>query len=186
MLKAFAERWWATTNTFHFSFGEMTITPLDFSMLTGLPCGGKAIPLYRNIHQDPASLTRCLGVRFAESAMLTEHISVTALREFFRDFICETEEDTEILARAFILFLLGSSLLSSIDNTVHLGFLRALEDLDVTSQYDWGGAGLATLYGYMGGIAHGLITRTGGFYHVWEVWNNICPLLHLLSSRINH
>ena len=94
VLKAFAERWWATTNTFHFSFGEMTITPLDFSMLTGLPCGGKAIPFYRNIHQDPASLTRCLGVRFAESAMLTEHISVTALREFFRDFTCETEEDT--------------------------------------------------------------------------------------------
>ena len=173
VLKAFAERWWATTNTFHFGFGEMTITPLDFSMLTGLPCGGTAIPFYRDIHQDPVFLTRCLGTQFAESAMLSEHISVPTLREFFRDFIYETADDIDILARAFLLFLLGSSLLSSIDNTIHLGFLRALEDLDATSRYDWGGAGLATLYGYIGGIAHGLITRSGGFYHIWEVWNNI-------------
>ena len=169
MLKAFAERWWATTNTFHFNFGEMTITPLDFSMLTGLPCGGTAIPFHIDIHCDPVFLTRCLGARFAESAMLTEHISVLGVREFFRDFICETTEDIDILARAFLLFLLGSSLLSGIDNTVHLGFLRALEDLDTTSHYVWGGAGLPTLYGYIGGIAHRLITRSGGFYHIWEV-----------------
>ena len=145
MLKALAERWWATTNTFHFSFGEMTITPLDFSMLTGLPCGGTAILFYRDVHRDSIFFTRCLGAQFAESARLSEYISVPALREFFRDFICETAEDTYILARAFLLFLLGSSLLSGIDNTIHLGFLRALEDLDATSRYDWGGAGLATL-----------------------------------------
>lgn len=169
VLRAFAERWWATTNTFHFSFGEMTITPLDFSMLTGLPCGGTAIPFHRDIHRDPVFLTRCLGARFAESAMFSEQISVSALREFFRDYACETADDVDILARAFLLFLLGSSLLSSVDSTIHLGFLRALEDLDVTSRYDWGGAGLATLYGYIGGIAHGLITRSGGFYHIWEV-----------------
>ena len=101
--------------------------------------------------------------------MFSEQISVSALREFFRGYACETADDVNILSRAFLLFLLGSSLLSSVDSTIHLGFLRALEDLDVTSRYDWGGAGLATLYGYIGGIAHGLITRSGGFYHIWEV-----------------
>ena len=44
VFQAFAERWWATTNTFHFGFGEMTITPLDFYMLTGLRYGGSEIP----------------------------------------------------------------------------------------------------------------------------------------------
>ncbi|KAL7202214.1 hypothetical protein ACSBR1_033814 [Camellia fascicularis] len=34
------ERWWDTTNSFHFSSaGEMTITPYDFSMLIGLRVG---------------------------------------------------------------------------------------------------------------------------------------------------
>ena len=96
------------------SFGEMTITPLDFSMLTGFPCGGTAIPFYRDIHRDPVFLTRCLGARFAESAMFSEQISVSALREFFRDYTCETVDDVDILTRAFLLFLLGSSLLSSV------------------------------------------------------------------------
>ena len=87
----------------------------------------------------------------------------------FRSYVCETIEDIDILARAFILCLLGSCLLSNVDNTIHLGFLRALEDLDQTARYDWGGAALATLYGFIGGVAHGMITRTGGFYHIWEV-----------------
>ena len=47
VLQAFAERWWATPNTFHFSFSEMTIMPLDFSMLTGLRYGGTSISSLR-------------------------------------------------------------------------------------------------------------------------------------------
>ncbi|KDP27014.1 hypothetical protein JCGZ_22089 [Jatropha curcas] len=31
LLGALAERWWDTTNTFHFPWGEMTMTPTDFS-----------------------------------------------------------------------------------------------------------------------------------------------------------
>ncbi|KAL7168350.1 hypothetical protein ACSBR2_038734 [Camellia fascicularis] len=43
---ALVERWWDTTNSFHFfSTGEMTLTPYDFSMLTGLRVGvGDPIP----------------------------------------------------------------------------------------------------------------------------------------------
>ncbi|KAF9624295.1 hypothetical protein IFM89_009203 [Coptis chinensis] len=36
---ALVERWWDTTHSFHFPCGEATITPLDFSMLTGLSIG---------------------------------------------------------------------------------------------------------------------------------------------------
>ena len=71
-----------------------------------------------------------------------------------------------MLALAFILYFQGSCLLNNVDNTVQLGFLRALEDLGQTLRYDWGGAGLATLYGFIEGVAHGMITHTGGFYHI--------------------
>ena len=35
------ERFWETTNTFHIVFGDMTITPFDFSMLIDLRITGK-------------------------------------------------------------------------------------------------------------------------------------------------
>ncbi|KAL7228205.1 hypothetical protein ACSBR2_007005 [Camellia fascicularis] len=45
LLRALVERWWDTTNSFHFSStGEMTITPYDFSMITGLGVRGDLIP----------------------------------------------------------------------------------------------------------------------------------------------
>lgn len=44
LLTSLVERWWDTTNTFHFpSAGEMTITPGDFSLLTGLRIGGASL-----------------------------------------------------------------------------------------------------------------------------------------------
>ncbi|GMP96422.1 hypothetical protein CsSME_00045079 [Camellia sinensis var. sinensis] len=45
LLGALVERWWDTTNSFHFSAtGDMTMTPYDFAMLTGLEVGGRSIP----------------------------------------------------------------------------------------------------------------------------------------------
>ena len=35
-LWALLERWWDTTNTFHMSWGEITITPFEFAMITVL------------------------------------------------------------------------------------------------------------------------------------------------------
>lgn len=40
LVSALTERWWDTTNTFHLPVGEMTMTPLDFYMITGLSVGG--------------------------------------------------------------------------------------------------------------------------------------------------
>ncbi|KAL7175238.1 hypothetical protein ACSBR2_028943 [Camellia fascicularis] len=41
LLGALVERWWDTTNSFHFSATrEMTMTPYDFAMLTGVEIGG--------------------------------------------------------------------------------------------------------------------------------------------------
>ena len=33
LLRALAERWWDTTNTFHFSCGELTVTPAELTLL---------------------------------------------------------------------------------------------------------------------------------------------------------
>ncbi|XP_028089294.1 uncharacterized protein LOC114289724 [Camellia sinensis] len=45
LMAALVERWWDTTNSFHFSTtGDMTMTPFDFAVLTGLDVGGWSIP----------------------------------------------------------------------------------------------------------------------------------------------
>ncbi|GMP69099.1 hypothetical protein CsSME_00028491 [Camellia sinensis var. sinensis] len=45
LLGPLVERWWDTTDSFHLSTaGEMTMTPFDFSMLTGIGVGGDPIP----------------------------------------------------------------------------------------------------------------------------------------------
>ncbi|KAL7196139.1 hypothetical protein ACSBR1_036206 [Camellia fascicularis] len=46
LLGALVERWWDTTNSFHFSSTvEMSMTPYDFSMITGLGVEGIQSPL---------------------------------------------------------------------------------------------------------------------------------------------
>ncbi|GMQ09319.1 hypothetical protein CsSME_00052741 [Camellia sinensis var. sinensis] len=45
LLAALVERWWDTIDSFHLSVaGDMTMTPYDFSLLTGIRVGGDSIP----------------------------------------------------------------------------------------------------------------------------------------------
>ena len=44
-MSALIERWMGTTHSFHFPFGEMTITPLDFVAITRLSFFREPVPL---------------------------------------------------------------------------------------------------------------------------------------------
>ncbi|KAF6145448.1 hypothetical protein GIB67_032571 [Kingdonia uniflora] len=79
-------------------------------------------------------------------AHLRTHLTVAAERE-----------DDITIARAFILFMMGHLWFQTANDTVPLGYLAAVNDLDSAAQYDWGSAILASLY-------HGLDTAvtTGG------------------------
>ncbi|KAI8012885.1 Protein MAIN-LIKE 2 [Camellia lanceoleosa] len=61
LLAALVERWWDTTNSFHFSVaGDMTMTPYDFSMLTGIGVGGDPIPFDTDMDEwDGRSASPC-------------------------------------------------------------------------------------------------------------------------------
>ncbi|KDP23829.1 hypothetical protein JCGZ_00105 [Jatropha curcas] len=45
-IMALMERWMDTTHIFHLSFGEMTITPVDFVAITRLPFKGRSVIFY--------------------------------------------------------------------------------------------------------------------------------------------
>ncbi|GMQ02020.1 hypothetical protein CsSME_00048447 [Camellia sinensis var. sinensis] len=61
-LGALVERWWDTTNSFHFFATEdMTMTPYDFSILTGLDVAGWLIPYNIDMDEWEAAWTYLLG-----------------------------------------------------------------------------------------------------------------------------
>ncbi|KAF6151253.1 hypothetical protein GIB67_002952, partial [Kingdonia uniflora] len=61
------------------------------------------------------------------------------------------QEDDITIARAFILFMMGHLCFQTANDTFPLGYLAAVNDLDLAAQFDWGSAILASLY-------HGLDT----------------------------
>ncbi|KAF6135029.1 hypothetical protein GIB67_014078 [Kingdonia uniflora] len=95
------------------------------------------------------------------------NVSISHLRRYLT--VADDREDDITIARAFILFMMGHLWFQMANDTVPLGYLAAVADLDSVNQYDWGYAILASLY-------HGLDTTvmTGGaitrFVHLLAYW----------------
>ncbi|GMP35857.1 hypothetical protein CsSME_00008156 [Camellia sinensis var. sinensis] len=114
LLGALVERWWDTTDSFHFStVGEMTMTPFDFSMLTGI--GWDAAQIY------------LLGTR--PHLFQPGMVRYSWFADYFRGETPMTREETEYYARGFLMFPFGTTLFADWANTVGLYLLSALVDL---------------------------------------------------------
>ena len=62
LLGALMERWWDTTNSFNFSTtGEMTMTPYDFAMITGVGVWSDPSPLNPDMGKWEVSWLELLG-----------------------------------------------------------------------------------------------------------------------------
>ncbi|KDP47168.1 hypothetical protein JCGZ_25677 [Jatropha curcas] len=64
LMGALAERWWDTTNTFHFSWGELTMNPTYFSVISRIPFGTRAIELYDDWRTEisPDRMVELIGI----------------------------------------------------------------------------------------------------------------------------
>ncbi|KAI7994534.1 Protein MAINTENANCE OF MERISTEMS, partial [Camellia lanceoleosa] len=151
LIAALVERWWDTTNSFHFSVaGDMTMTPYDFSMLTGIGVGGDPIPFDTDMDEWDTAQLYLLGTQpplaragFVRYSWFESHFRIQpALAEEAQ----MTPEEVDQYARGFIMFLFGTTLFADPANTVPLCLLSALVDVRRICCYDWGGSSLATLY----------------------------------------
>ncbi|XP_028079631.1 uncharacterized protein LOC114281385 [Camellia sinensis] len=68
------------------------------------------------------------------------------------------------------MLLLGTTLFTDQANTVGLHLLSTLVDVTRIRRYDWGGTGLATLYGYMSSSSYRSGHLLGGYWRAWELW----------------
>lgn len=91
-------------------------------------------------------------------------------KDQFRIQIPTTREEVERYARGFLMFMLDTTLFVDRTNTVGLYLLSALVDVTQIWHYDWGGAGLATLYGHMSSLSRQSRHLLGGYWRAWELW----------------
>ncbi|XP_028104430.1 protein MAINTENANCE OF MERISTEMS-like isoform X1 [Camellia sinensis] len=152
----------------------MTMTPYDFSMLTGIRVGGDLIPFDIDMDEWEAAQIYLLGevpplacpgfvryswfkVQFRVQPALVEEAPMT-------------QEAVERYARGFLMFLLGTTIFADRANTVPLYLLSALVDITRILRFDWGGAALATLYEYMSSASRCSGQLLGGYWRAWELW----------------
>ncbi|KAL7207918.1 hypothetical protein ACSBR1_029798 [Camellia fascicularis] len=112
LLEALVERWWETTNSFHFSStGEMTMTPYDFSMITGLRVRGDLIPFDMDMGQWEAAWIHLLGAHppLDKPTM----VRYSWFYDHFHRSQPETQEEMEQYTRGFLIYLLSTTLFAN-------------------------------------------------------------------------
>ncbi|KAL7253149.1 hypothetical protein ACSBR1_007637 [Camellia fascicularis] len=168
-LGALVERWWDTTTSFHISTtGEMTMTPYGFAMITDLGVKGDPIPFDSDIGEWEAAWVELLGA--CPPLYRVGMVKYTWFAEQFRGSELETIEEMEQYARGFLMFVFVTTLFSNRWNTVGVYLLSALVTLPRVRFYNWGGAGLATLYGYMSSTSRLRGDLIEGYWRAWELW----------------
>ncbi|GMP84817.1 hypothetical protein CsSME_00038192 [Camellia sinensis var. sinensis] len=129
LMGALVERWWDTTNSFHFSStGDMTMTPYDFSMLTTLDVAGRPIPYDADMGEWEAAWIYLQGAS-PPIDRSSGRVRYTWFSKRFRRTLPEPIKAIQQYAQGFLMFLLGNTLFFDRGNTVGLYLLSALVDL---------------------------------------------------------
>ncbi|KDP30886.1 hypothetical protein JCGZ_15495 [Jatropha curcas] len=162
MRYALMERWNDCTHTFIFGFGQMTLTPADYTAITGLRFDGPVAPLdarYQTVALGAQLVRTLLGVTTQTRYTAQGCVSYEVVYRFWAEQIW-----TRLAAWRELPLLCTSQ------NKGDPVVLVCLRDLSQVGSYDWATPALAHLY-------HGLDVWTRGsgesnwqFIRPLEVW----------------
>ncbi|KDP44428.1 hypothetical protein JCGZ_16261 [Jatropha curcas] len=183
MRYALMERWNDCTHTFIFGFGEMTLTPVDYTAITGLGFDGPSTPLdarYQTAALGAQLVRTLLGVTTQTRYTVQGCVSYEVVYRFWADWIrtrlaawrelpvdarpdaaAYTREERDQAARSFLFYIISSQLLCTSQNKGDPAVLACLRDLSRVGSYSWGSLALAHLY-------HGLDVWTRGSVRAYE------------------
>ncbi|KDP34639.1 hypothetical protein JCGZ_11983 [Jatropha curcas] len=189
MRYALMERWNDCTHTFVFDFGEMTLTPADYTTITGLRFDGPVAPLdsrYQTATLGAQLVRSLLGVTTQTRYTAQGCVSYEVVYRFWAERIrtrlaawrelpadarptapADTREERDQAARSFLFYIISSQLLCTSQNKGDPAVLVCLGDLSRIGSYDWDSLALAHLY-------HGLDVWTRGSGE--SNWQFILPL----------
>ena len=140
------------------------MTPLDFHVITDLRFRTVELSTKKDLCNDLNGVEALLGVRPTE--VFSGHVKVSWVYSTFHG---RNDLPADCLARAFLLYILGSTILCTKNERVSLHHLENLRSLDLAYQVDWAGAAYATLLRNMGLFSRGVTPSMGGFWRAWEV-----------------
>ncbi|KAL0339745.1 UNVERIFIED_CONTAM: protein MAIN-LIKE 2 [Sesamum radiatum] len=148
LISALVERWRKETNTFHMTVGEMTVTLEDVAYL--------------------------LGLRIDDSGYTSGGmVKLSWLKETFSE--CREDasiEDVERYTRAYLLYLVGSTIFSTTTgNKVPVMYLPLFENFDNAGKYAWGAAALAFLYRALGNASLRSQSTISGCLTLLQCWS---------------
>lgn len=180
LISTFVERWYPETNTFHFPFGEMTITLDDVHHILGILVVGKTFTSSssRRITYRVFNTLMLRGLGVSDSIALVQHkktssfsIELPWLAKFFKNCDKEADEETmKITARAYLLYLLGSTIFNDKSGyRVPVYYLDALMDLDSAGDFNWGATTLCFLYRNLGLVSRANVKQITGFIPLIEI-----------------
>ncbi|KAF6176291.1 hypothetical protein GIB67_023582 [Kingdonia uniflora] len=128
LIQALTEHWWPTTHTFLFPCAEIGVTPLDFTMLTSLSIGRYPTQVPYDDTWSILSNARQLLPNIDSNHIKSGNVSIAHLRTYLT---VEADRDDDItIVRVFILFMMGHLWFQTANDTVPLGYLAAVNDLD--------------------------------------------------------
>ncbi|XP_057455217.1 protein MAIN-LIKE 2-like isoform X2 [Lotus japonicus] len=169
LIAALVERWRRETNTFDLSVGELTITLEDVALLLGLAIDGE--PVIGPISAPGSVCEKLLG-RVPED-LNGGMANLTWLKEFFSE--CPEDaspEQTECCTRAYLLYLVGSTIFSTTTgNKVPVMYLSLFENFDRAGKFAWGAGALAFLYRALGNASLRSQSTISGCLTLVQCWS---------------
>ncbi|KAL4333527.1 hypothetical protein GQ457_07G014950 [Hibiscus cannabinus] len=146
LIVSLIERWRPKTHTFHFPFGECTITLEDVVVQLGVPINGRVLVGHNkyNVYQ---LCMEYLGKIPPNSCVDGLRVRISWLQNEFIVTEGSTRQKLIFATRAYILQLIGGVLMPDTSgNLVHTQYLPLMANLNTTSEYSWGSAILTCLY----------------------------------------
>ncbi|XP_056691811.1 protein MAINTENANCE OF MERISTEMS-like [Spinacia oleracea] len=128
--------WCDTTITFHFPWGEMTITPEDYTALTNLSFTGRPVYISKDTVM-PGGKYKGKGTPYS----------------LLVDFLAEgrlSGASVRMYARVLYLLFLSSTILSKCSERVDPWQITLVSDLSELGSYCWGEATYGNLISHMG------------------------------------
>lgn len=173
LCSAFVERFYPETNTFHFSFGEMTITLLDLSKILGLKIDGLAVhgktPRELELIDLAKLVSKYLNISVVEVNKEFQRnnkgtLTLSWLKKHWMGINdASSDEEKEAASRAYMLHFIGSVLCpDKSKNAVGAYWIQCLEDISNLESVSFGSAILSYLFHQLGSASrHGTHTLTG-------------------------
>ncbi|GAB2277646.1 hypothetical protein Dimus_039238 [Dionaea muscipula] len=169
LISAFVERWQPETNSFHMSFGEMTITLHDVWYILRIPVSGRAIT--SDTEPDTIKIQMSLLLSVPPEQIEEEWKSGCVKFNTVRNRLSVRGVPSERLARGYLLWMLGATLfVDKTQNRLHGHFLPFLDDLWSVDEYAWGAGALAYLYRTLGTASRAYTAQISGCMTLLQAW----------------